>query len=135
MPDLVNKQKTNFLGKRDKHWNMSKTFPYFEVSYKFRLKSVKSLKEIFWIMEYWFMALECQIWSTNTKNIFAKTRQTLEIIKNFLLLLQFPINSSWRLPKPWIESSGPWNDGLTPFNAKFCRRWQNQFSGKAEQIL
>ena len=40
--------------------------PYIGVSFKFVLKTIKSLNRIFVDMEYWFKALECQIWLTNT---------------------------------------------------------------------
>ena len=39
-------------------------------SYWFVLKSVKSLNRIWWATEYWFKALKCQIWLTNTKTTF-----------------------------------------------------------------
>ena len=45
-------------------------FTYIGVLYKFVLKFVKNLSQIFLAMEYWFKALECQIWSTNTKLFF-----------------------------------------------------------------
>ena len=50
---------------------------YIGVSYKLVLKSVKSLNPIFWTKEYWFKALECQIWSTNTKPFFWESETNL----------------------------------------------------------
>ena len=47
-----------------------KKFPWVGFSYKFVFKCVKSRNRILWAMEYWFKALECQIWSTNTKPFF-----------------------------------------------------------------
>ena len=49
---------------------LQKIFHCLWVPYKFSLKSIKSLNQIFWVMEYWFKALECQICSTNTKSFF-----------------------------------------------------------------
>lgn len=43
---------------------------YVGISYKFFLKSVKSLNPLFWVIKYWFKAFEYQIWSTNTKSLF-----------------------------------------------------------------
>ena len=54
-----------------------KLSPYIGVSYKFVLKSVKSLNQIFWAMEYWCKALECQIWQTNTKLFFQESEAKL----------------------------------------------------------
>ena len=51
------------------------------ISYKFVLKSVKSLNWIFWVIEYWFKTLEYQIWSPNTKVFYCKSREKLEALK------------------------------------------------------
>ena len=42
-------------------------------------------------MEYWFTDLECQIWSTNKNYFSGKAREALQLIKNFLLISEFPI--------------------------------------------
>ena len=54
-----------------------KLSPYIGVSYKFVLKSIKSLNRIFVVIGYWFKALECQIWSTNTKPFFWENEANL----------------------------------------------------------
>ena len=61
--------------------SLQKLSPYIEVSYKFVLKSVKSLNWSFWLIEYWFKALEWQIWSTNTKVFYCKSMEKLEALK------------------------------------------------------
>ena len=52
--------------------------PYIWVSYKFVLKSVNSLNQIFWAMEYWSKALKCQIWLTTTKQVFWESEVNIE---------------------------------------------------------
>ena len=73
---------------------------YIAVFYKFVLKSVKDLNRIFWVIEYWFKAVECQIWSTNTNHFSEKARQNFKLCKNFLPTLEFPISLFWSLSKP-----------------------------------
>ena len=64
---------------------LEKLFPYIGVSYKFVLKSVKSLNRIFWAMDYSFKALQCQIWSTNTKSFFWKNEAKRETLQKLFL--------------------------------------------------
>ena len=52
--------------------------PYILVSYEFALKSVKSLNRILWVSEYWFNALKCQMWLTNTKPLFWESEANVE---------------------------------------------------------
>ena len=59
-------------------WKLS---PYIGVSYRFNLKSVKTLNRILLAMEYWFKALECQIWSTNTKPFFRESETKLRFVQ------------------------------------------------------
>ena len=54
---------------------------YIGVSYKFVLKSVKTQTRIFWAMQYWFKAWECEIWSTNTKLFFWKRETKLQTLQ------------------------------------------------------
>ena len=63
-------RKLFFWESKTKLETLQKLFPYIEVSFKFALKSVKTLNRVFWAMEYWFKAWECQIWLTNTKPFF-----------------------------------------------------------------
>ena len=107
---------------------------YVGISYKFFLKSVKSLNPLFWVIKYWFKAFEYQIWSTNTKSLSEEVRQTLELFKSFLPTLQFPTNLFWSLSKASIESSVWSNIRLRVYNDKNCRRIQAHFSGKLRPI-
>ena len=45
------------------------------------MKSVKSLNRILWASEYWFKALKCQIWLTNTKSFFWKSEAKVETLQ------------------------------------------------------
>ena len=81
MPILVDEYKIIFLGKRGKRWNSPKTFLYIWVSYKFVSKSEKSLNRISWATKYWFKALKCQIWLTNTKPFFWKSEANVETLQ------------------------------------------------------
>ena len=56
--------------------------PYIWFSYKFVLKSVNSLKRIFLATEYWFKALKCQFWLTNTKPFFWESEANVEALQN-----------------------------------------------------
>ena len=71
---------------------LQRLFLYIGVSYKFVLKSVKGLNRNFCVIEYWFKALECQIWLTNTKPFFWESETNLETLQKFLLALELPIN-------------------------------------------
>ena len=63
-------------------------------------------------------------------------RKTLKLPKNFLLILEFPINLSWSMQnQAQIVSSEPWNICSRLYNAKFVQPIQNHFSGKARQTL
>ena len=71
---------------------LQKRSPYIGVSYKFILKSVKSLNQTLWVTESWFKALECQIWLTITKPFFwenEKRGKRWNFSKTFCLYLGF----------------------------------------------
>ena len=80
-----------------------KLSPYIGVSYKFVLKSVKSLNWICWGMEYWFKALGRQIWSTNTKLFFRESETNLGTLQrhspyigvSYKFVLKCVKNLSW----------------------------------------
>ena len=74
---------------------LQKLFPYIGVSDKFVLKSAKTLNRIFWAMEYWFKALEFQIWSMNTKPFFKESEAKLETLQK--LSLYFGISYKFAL--------------------------------------
>ena len=61
--------------------------PHIVVFHKFVLKSPKSLNGIFWMIEYWFKALECKIWSTNTKPFFWKSETKLQTLEKLSLYI------------------------------------------------
>ena len=81
---------------------LEKLFSYIWLSYKFVLKSSKRLTRIFFIMEYWFKAIECQSWLTNTRWLFWENEAKCEsqTLQKFLPILDFPINFFWCLSKP-----------------------------------
>ena len=66
---------------------LEKVFPYIGASYKFVLKSVKRLNQILWAMDYSFKALQCQIWSTNTKSFFWKNEAKRETLQKLFLYI------------------------------------------------
>ena len=68
--NLIDEYKIIFLGKWSKSWNSPKLSFYICVSYKFVLKSAKSLNPIFWATESWFKDLKQRMWFTNTKPFF-----------------------------------------------------------------
>ena len=63
--------------------------PYIWVSYKFVLKSVKSLNRILWATECWFKALKCQIWLTNTKPFSWENEANLETLQKLSMYVSF----------------------------------------------
>ena len=66
---------------------LEKLFPYIGASNKFVLKSVKRLNQILWAMDYSFKALQCQIWSTNTKSFFWKNEAKRETLQKLFLYI------------------------------------------------
>ena len=65
------------------------------------MKSLKSLNRIFWKIEYWFKALEGQIWLTNTKLFFWESEAKLQTLQKFSpyigVSFKFVLNSVKRL--------------------------------------
>ena len=57
MAILVGTYKTIFLRTQGKRWISLKTLKTLKTSYKLVLKTVKSLNQIFLVIEYWFKAL------------------------------------------------------------------------------
>ena len=80
---------------------LQKFSPYIWISYKLVLKSLKSLNRIFWKIEYWFKALEWQIWSMNTKPFFWESEAKLQTLQKFSpyigVSFKFVLNSVKRL--------------------------------------
>ena len=74
--------KSFFSQDQAKSESLQKLSPFIGVSHQFVLKSVKSLNRIFLAMEYRFKALECQIWSTNTKSFAWEVDTNLGTVQN-----------------------------------------------------
>ena len=76
---------------------------YIWVYYKFVLKSFNSLNWILWAMEYWFKALKCQIWCTNTESFFWESETNIETLQKgspytwvfYKFILKSGKNLSW----------------------------------------
>ena len=66
---------------------LQEVFHYIRLSYKLVLKSVSSLTRIFWAMEYWFKALNCQIWLRNTKSFFQESETNVETLQKLYLYI------------------------------------------------
>ena len=108
---------------------------YIGFSYKFVLNSVKDRNGISRVIEYWFRVFNAKF-SWGIQNHFpGKTRQTLELSKNFFHLLEFRVDLFWSLSKDQMECSEWLVIGSMLYNAKFGRRIQNRLSGKAKQTL
>ena len=58
-----------------------KTFSQFGHSYKFILKSLKSLHGIFWAAEYWLNTRNFQVYSTNRKLFFWSRKKNFETLQ------------------------------------------------------
>ena len=70
-----------FLESKANVQTLQKLSLYIWVSYKFLLKSVKSLNRILWVTEYWFKSLKCQNWLTNTKRFFWGNEANVETLQ------------------------------------------------------
>ena len=68
-------------GSEKKVGTVQKLSPYIRFLYKFVLKSIKRLNQIFSVIQYSFKALECQIWWTNIKLFFWKSRTNLRTLQ------------------------------------------------------
>ena len=84
-------------------WSVSKAWiESFKLSKNF-FKSVEGLNRISWAMEYWFKALKCQLWLTNTKPFSWESKASIETLKNlfshtevtYKLALESGKNLSW----------------------------------------
>ena len=97
-----------------------KHFPYLWVSYKFVLKSAKSLNRILWTTEYWFKALKCKIWLTTTQPYFSKSKANVETLQkrspyigvSYKFVLKSVKSLNWIL---WATEYG--------FKALKCKIW------------
>ena len=101
------------------------------------MKSVKSPNQIFWAMEYWFKALQCQIWSTNTKLFFWKSQVNLEIFQKLSSHIGVPYKLVLGSVKGIhrIFCSELLNIWKRLKHAKFGQWIKNHFYGKARQTL
>ena len=78
MPNLLTNTKPFFWESEANVETLPKRSSYIWVFYKFVLKSVKSVNRILWAMEYCFKVLKCQMWLTNTKPFFRKSKANVE---------------------------------------------------------
>ena len=81
MPNLVAESKPFFWESKPNVENLQKPSPNISVSYELVLKSVKSLNRILWATGYWFKALDCQIWLSNTKSFFRESEADVETLQ------------------------------------------------------
>ena len=79
---------------------LQKISPYIGVTYKFVLKCAKNRNRIFWKTEYWFKALEGQIWSMNTKPFFWESKAKLKTLQKLSPYIGVSLNSLLSLSKP-----------------------------------
>ena len=97
------------------------------------MKTVNSLNLIFLATEYWFKALKCQIWLTNTKPFFWKNQANAKTLQNcssyIWISYEFFLKSVTSLNRI-LWTMEYWFKAL---NAKFGWRIQKHFSGKAKQ--
>ena len=107
LQSLVNEYKTIFWGKKCKFWNFPKSFSYIAVSYKFGLKSAKSLNRIFWAIEYWFKTEDTKFGQRIQNHFSGKTRQSNSFFwktKDDLETFQKCSSHIWVTDKPFLES-------------------------------
>ena len=93
---------------------LHKLSPYIRVFYKLVLKFGKNLNQMFWAMEYWFKALKCQIWLTNTKPFFCENEANLETVHKlsrsiwvsykFVLKSVKSLNRSFWATEYWLKA-------------------------------
>ena len=133
---LVDINKAIFWRNLGRRWNSPKTFSLywsFPKSYFAFCQKAKANHLSDWIL---IQGIRMPNLVEEYKTIFLGNRgKPWELFKYFYLILEFPINLLWSLSKAQMESSGPWNIGLTLYNAKFGQRIQNHFSGKVRQAL
>ena len=114
---------------------LKKLFQYIGCSFKFVLKTIKSLNQIFVDMEYWFKALECQIRLTNTILFFWETETnlaTLQKLSRYIRVSHKVVLKSVKTLNRILWAMEYW---FSLYNAKFARRIQSHFSRKTKQSL
>ena len=124
-----------FWGNRTNLETLQKFSPYIGVSYNFVLKCVKGRNRIFWVIEYWYKALEWQIWSTNRKLFFfGKARQSFKFSKNVLSILEFPTNCSEVCQRPKSNLLSDWTlvKGFRMWN--LVDEYETIFLGKWDKL-
>ena len=84
---------------------LQKVSPFFGVSYNFP----SSINRIFWVIEFGSRLYNGKFCQQIQNHFFRKARQTLKPSKNLLLMLEFPKNLCWSLPKIAMESSASLN--------------------------
>ena len=84
---------------------LQKVSPFFGVSYNFP----SSINRIFWVIEFGSRLYNGKFCQQIQNHFFRKARRTLKPSKNLLLMLEFPKNLCWSLPKIAMESSASLN--------------------------
>ena len=135
MPNLVDRYISIIPKEQCKTWNSSKLSLCVGVCCKSLRKFVKGLNWFISDIEYWFKIVDSKPVQQTYKRISGKVRQILEFFKNIFPNLEFHIKLFRSPSKTYIESSEPWNNGLSVFNAKTYRRIQNYFPDNAKQTL
>ena len=131
---LIN-TKPFFWGNEANLETFRRTSTHLGVSYKLVLKSAKSINGIFGAMEYLFKALQCQIYSTNTRPFFWQSEANFDTLQKCSSYIGVSYKFVLKSVKCLNWSCEQWNIGLKLYNTKFGRRIQNHFSGKARQTL
>ena len=130
MPSLVDKHELNFLRKRGKPSNSSKAFRYIRVSFSLVLKSVKNLNRI----SEWF-SIGSRLYNAKFgrrmwNHFSGKARQILRLSKNFLPILEFPINLFWIPSKTEMESPEWLNIGSAFLMLNLVEEYKTIFLGR-----
>ena len=114
---------------------LKKLFQYIGCWFKFVLKTIKSLNQIFVDMEYWFKALECQIRLTNTILFFWETETNLATLQKLYRYIRVSHKVVLKSVKTLNRILWAMEYWLRFYNAKFARRIQSHFSRKTKQSL
>ena len=105
MSNLAEEYKLFFWKSEANIETFQKLLSHIGVPYKLVLGSIKSLNRIFWVIEYWYKAQKCKIWSTNAKLFFWKSEANLEasqkICSQFVVSYKFLLKSVKSLNQTW----------------------------------
>ena len=60
------------------------------------MKSINNVNRILWAREYWFKALKCKMWLTNTKPFFSQREGNIEILQKLFPYIWVSYNFLWK---------------------------------------